>query len=169
MKVTLWPVVAALAVVATLTGCSATHAAGGSPGATPAHGGSSRAEVESVVACYRAHGDPGFADPVYDPGDGGWHFGESPADAPLSTRQACQHLFPSVSPSPPVSQAQFQALVRLAECIRQHGLPSWPDPNPQGQFPLPPSLPVKSQAGANALKACQRYLPSGGLDVIAAP
>jgi len=159
----------ATVVTAMVTGCSATHATGnGSASAASAHGGSSRGEVESIVACYRAHGDPGFADPVYDPSDGGWHFGESPSDAPLSTRQACQHLFPSVNPSPPVSRAQFQALVRLAQCIRQHGLPNWPDPNPQGEFPLPPSLIDKSQAEVNAFKACQRYIPSGGIDEVAA-
>lgn len=172
MRRTSFATVAALAFAATLTACSATHATSsgtGSASAAQAHGGSSRGEVESIVACYRAHGDPGFAGPVYDPGDGGWHFGESPADAPLSTRQACQHLFPSVNPSPPVPQAQFQALVRLAECIRQHGVPNWPDPNPQGQFPLPPPLLNKSDAQVNAVNACQRYVPSGGLNVVAAP
>lgn len=168
MRVT-FATVAAMAFAATLTGCSGTHAtSNGSASATQAHGGSSRGEVESIVACYRAHGDPGFADPVYDPGDGGWHFGESPADAPLSTRQACQHLFPSVSPSPPVSQARFQALVRLAQCIRQHGVPNWPDPNPQGEFPLPPPLMNKSPTKVNALNACQRYIPGGGIDEVAA-
>ena len=162
--------VAALAFAAMVTGCSATHATSGSGSASQAHGGSSRAEVESIVACYRAHGDRGFADPVYDPSDGGWHFGESPADAPLSTRQACQHLLPSVNPSPPVPQAQFQKLVKLAQCIRQHGLPNWPDPNPLGEFPLPPSLlGKKTEAQVNAVNACQRYIPSGGMNVVAAP
>jgi hypothetical protein len=163
---------AALTFVAALASCSVTHAvtdSGGSASPAQAGNGSARSEVEAIVACYRAHGDPSFADPVYDPSDGGWHFGQSPASAPLSTRQACQRLFPTGNPSPPVPQAQFQALVRLAECIRQHGVPTWPDPNPQGEYPLPPSLIDKSQAQVNALKACQRYIPSGGLDVIAAP
>ena len=161
---------AAVALAAALAGCSGAHTSangGASASGTPAHGGSPRSEVESVVACYRAHGDPSFADPVYDPSDGGWHFGESPASAPLATRQACQHLLPAVNPSPPVPQAQFQALVRLAECIRQHGVPNWPDPNPQGQFPLPHALLEKSRTQVDAVNACQRYIPSGGLDIVA--
>ena len=66
----------------------------------------------AIVTCYRAHGDPSFPDPVYDPSDGRWHFAISPGSAPASTQQACQHLFPSINASPPVPQAQFQQLVR---------------------------------------------------------
>ena len=86
----------------------------------------------------------------------------------MSTQQACQHLFPSGNASPPVPQAQFRQLVRLAQCIRQHGVPNWPDPDPQGQFPLPPPLLQKTPAGERAQSDCQRYVPSGGIDVHAA-
>jgi hypothetical protein len=91
------------------------------------------------------------------------------AIAPESTQQACQHLFPATAPSPPVPQAQFQKLLRFSHCVRTHGLSSWPDPNPQGEFPLPPTLMQKSPAQENAFKACQRYEPSGGVNVVAAP
>jgi hypothetical protein len=77
-------------------------------------------------------------------------------------------LFPTVNPSPPVPQAQFQQLVRLAECLRQHGVPNWPDPDPDGAFGLPPSLQQKTHAWARASQACQRYMPSEGLNVYAA-
>ena len=159
-----------LVLGAALTACSAgasTHTAASSPGRES--GASPDANIAAIVGCYRAHGDPSFPDPVYDPGDGRWHFAISPASAPVSTQQACQHLFPAVNPSPPVPQAQFQKLVRFSQCVRAHGLPSWPDPNPQGEFPLPQSLTQKSPAQEHAFKACQRYFPSGGLDVVAAP
>jgi hypothetical protein len=151
-----------------LAGCSA----GGSqpPAAATATAGTGApdASTEAIVLCYRAHGDPGFPDPVYDPGDGRWHFAVSPNTAPASTRQACQHLFPSVNPSPPVPQAEFQQLVRLAECIRQHGVPTWPDPDPDGAFGLPPSLQTKTPAYVRAAQACRRYEPSGGISAYAA-
>jgi hypothetical protein len=160
--------VACIALGLVLAACgSSAHPASSSTGQPP--GGSGRSETEAIVQCYRAHGDPGFPDPVYDPSDGRWHFAQSPGSAPLSTQQACQHLFPSTSPSPPVSQAQYQADIRFAECMRAHGVPNWPDPNPQGEFPLPPQLMQKTSAGRSARNACDRYLPSGGLDVIAAP
>lgn len=158
-----------LVLGAVLTACSAgasTHTAASSPGRES--GASPDANIAAIVQCYRAHGDPGFPGPVYDPGDGRWHFGTSPASAPVSTQRACQQLFPASTPSPPVPQAQFQKLVRLAQCIRQHGVANWPDPNVQGEFPLPQALMQKSAAQQHAFQACQRYFPSGGLDVVAA-
>jgi hypothetical protein len=157
-----------LAASVLLAACSSgagQHQAG-SPGTGSA--GSPDAQTAAIVQCYRAHGDPGFPDPVYDPGDGRWHFAVSPASAPQSTRQACQHLFPSAVVSPPVPQAQFRQLVRLAQCLRQHGVPTWPDPDPDGAFPLPPSLLTKTPAYVQAARACQRDMPSGGINVVAA-
>jgi hypothetical protein len=151
-----------------LAGCGTGH--GASRGTTAAAESSSSPDtaITAIVACYRAHGDPSFPDPVYDPGDGRWHFGTSPGSAPLATQHACQHLFPAASASPPVPQAEFQKLVKLAECLRAHGVPAWPDPDPDGSFPLPPSLQAKSPSWASAATACQQYFPSGGLNVHAA-
>jgi hypothetical protein len=143
-----------------LAGCSA--AAGKNTSASATSSSTPDDETMAIVTCYRAHGDPSFPDPVYDPGDGRWHFAISPGSAPASTQQACQHLFPSSNASPPVPQAQFQQLVRLAECIRQHGVPNWPDPDPDGSFPLPPSINPKDAAGQAAGVACKRFLPSSG-------
>ena len=143
-----------------LAGCSA--AAGGNTSASATSSSTPDDETMAIVNCYRAHGDASFPDPVYDPSDGRWNFAISPGSAPASTQQACQHLFPSSNASPPVPQAQFQQLGRLAECIRQHGVPNWPDPDPDGSFPLPPSINPKDAAGQAAGIACKRYLPSSG-------
>jgi len=153
-----------------LTGCSASHGASGRAAPAPGSPGSSSpdATTAEIVACYRAHGDPAFPDPVYDPGDGRWHFAVSPASAPLATQQACRRLFPAANASPPVPQAEFQRLVQLAECLRSHGVPTWPDPNPDGSFALPSSLLTKSPSWQSASAACQRYFPSQGLNVHAA-
>ncbi len=156
-----------LVAAALLAGCGSSGSAAGA-GTAPAGSGTPDGETMAIVTCYRTHGDPSFPDPVYDPGDGRWHFAVSPGSAPASTRQACQHLFPSGNASPPVPQARFQQLVRLAECLRQHGEPRWPDPDPDGSFGLPPSLLTKSPGYARATKACSRLIPSGGLDVHAA-
>jgi hypothetical protein len=164
-----WSVTAAVVGLGlALAACgSSGHPAAGSTGNTQDPSG--RSQLEAVVQCLRAHGVPNFPDPVYDPSDGRWHYADFRPGVPQSAEQACQHLDPSaVSQSPPVPQAQFQQLVRLAQCIRTHGEPTWPDPDPQGQFRLPPPLLNKSPAEENALKACQRYIPSGGLDVGAA-
>jgi hypothetical protein len=164
----IWLTAAAAAASIGLAACGSS----GSPAsgsASHARSSSDYARIEADVRCLRAHGVPDFPDPVYDPSDGWWHYADFRPAIPSSAQQACQHLDPSaVNPSPPVPQAQFQALVRLAQCIRQHGVPTWPDPTPQGQFRLPPQLLTKSPAQGNAIKACQRYIPSGGMDVGAA-
>jgi hypothetical protein len=167
--------VTALIALAALAACSSasgtiTSTAAGQAGARQSAQGPRNADYDStqaIITCYRQHGDPSAPDPTYDPSDGRWHL--DAGYVPDPTRRACQHLFPTANPSPPVPRAQFQALVRLAECIRQHGEPQWPDPNPAGQFPLPQSLQTKTQAEENALGACQRYIPSGGIDAIQAP
>jgi hypothetical protein len=161
---------AAVAVLAgiTLAGCSSGAGPAGSHGTGAAAQSSSSpdTEIAGIVACYRAHGDPSFPDPVYDPSDGRWHFAASPGSAPLSTQQACRHLFPQASASPPVPQAQFQQLVKYADCMRQHGVPNWPDPDPDGSFGVPSTLNLKTQVADQASGICQRYLPNGhGPDV----
>jgi len=154
---------ALLASGALLAGCGGNAGTASTPGAAAAR--TPDDATAAIVACYRAHGDPSFPDPVYDPSDGQWHFAVSPGTAPAATQQACQHLFPSGTASPPVPQARYQALVRLAECLRQHGVPNWPDPDPDGSYPLPPALLTKTPAFVRAGQACQRYWPSGGIDV----
>jgi hypothetical protein len=157
-----------LAAAMVLAGCGSSPGHAG--GAATAQRGSATPDDQTmaIVTCYRAHGDPSFPDPVYDPNDGRWHLAVSPGSAPASTQHACQHLFPSGNASPPVPQARFQQLVRLAQCLRQHGVPNWPDPDPDGSFPLPPSLLTKSPSWVQATQACSRLMPSGGLDVHAA-
>lgn len=162
-----------MALAAACAIAAAALAACGSAGSTSTHApsvssGQPDAEIQRIVQCYRAHGDPSFPDPVYDPSDGRWHFANSPGTAPESTQQACQHLFPTGNPSPPVPQTQFGKLVNLADCIRHHGVPNWPDPDPSGAFRLPPSLLNKSPAQEHAFAACQRYIPSGGINEVAA-
>jgi hypothetical protein len=156
--------IAAVVAGITLTGCGAAASAGAAARPTAEGSASPDAEIASIVACYRSHGDPSFPDPVYDPHDGRWHFGASPGGAPLSTQQACRHLFPQAVASPPVSQAEFQQLVKFAECMRAHGLTNWPDPDPDGSFGLPPSF-YKKAVEEQADNACQHLLPSGGLNV----
>ena len=166
-------VLGVLAAIAGLAGCGTAAGTGTTASSTAAASAPSPHNADydnalAIITCYRQHGDPSAPDPGYDPSDGHWHL--DAGNVPEATRRACQHLFPAANPSPPVPQAQFQALVRYAVCMRQHGVPNWPDPNPAGQFPLPPALLIKTVAAEHAGDACQRYVPGGGhIDVIAAP
>ena len=172
MRITRARTVPALLACAVMLAASAALAGCGAASRPPAGGtqaaGTADSSITTLIQCYRQHGDPAFPDPTYDPSDGRWHFAVSPNSAPASTRAACQRLMPNMTASPPVPQAQFQQLVRLAECIRQHGVPAWPDPDPDGAYGLPRSLQQKTPAFARAATACQRLMPSGGLNVYAA-
>lgn len=157
-------VIASIVIAVLLAGCStrSTPRPAGSPGSASRGGGS----VAAVVQCFRAHGMPDFPDPVYDPGDGRWHFAISPASVPPSTRQACQSLFPAAPPSPDLPQAAFQQLVRFAQCMRTNSVPDWPDPSPDGAFHLNARLWSLGKHGgvSQAMQAC--HVPAGGLDVL---
>jgi hypothetical protein len=57
----------------------------------------------------------------------------------------------------------YQKALAYAQCIRAHGIPSYPDPNSQGQFIIqngssaPPSVSAAVVNAAN--QACQKLLP----------
>ena len=117
----------------------------------------------------RTHGEPGWPDPN---SQGGFDFhGTSGVDFNSSTytsaTKACQHLLPNGGQ---VTQAQLQqgltAALKYAQCMRTHGLPTFPDPTmsaggsgismgpPSGISPNSPQL----QA---AQKACRSLQPGG--------
>jgi len=84
--------------------------------------------------CMRANGVPSFPDP--EPG-GGLRFtipaGMSPSTPAYRAAQAkCRPLLPVGEPGPgsathPTAQT-LAKLVRIAECMRRHGVPQFPDP-----------------------------------------
>jgi hypothetical protein len=112
----------ALAVVciAAATACGS----GGSADATATGAGSS-ADVQ-FARCMRAHGVPGFPDPL--PGGGFPRVGaQSPASRTAQT--ACIHLLRAgsgVHRAP--TSAELAAALRYARCMRAHGVPEFPDP-----------------------------------------
>jgi hypothetical protein len=58
----------------------------------------------------------------------------------------------------------YQKAVAYAQCMRSHGLPSFPDPNSQGQFPpiQEGRNGVSQQAVQSAQNACRHLQPGGG-------
>jgi hypothetical protein len=83
--------------------------------------------------------------------------------------EACQEFAPGANRSGgPISDEDLNRLRQMAQCIRDHGFPNWPDPDANG------STEVDSNAvGANpddpafqkAMQQCEKYRPprpSGG-------
>jgi hypothetical protein len=129
------------AAVLALAGC------GGSPSSTSGSpNASSSPSAVAYSACMRSHGVPNFP----DPGSGGQVPKADPQQLGVSsallqaTEQACQHLIPATGStaeqqqetqcsmagncSQAVVQKWMSGLRTLAQCLRTHGEPNWPDP-----------------------------------------
>lgn len=112
--------------------------------------------------CIRHHGVPSFPDPEAN-ADGiqiPVSLAENPSPAFRSAMQACKYLMAAGGSPPVASASQKVAAVRLAQCMREHGVPNYPDPTYQDGQEIPPSIadpainPASPAFGA-ASKKCQ--------------
>jgi hypothetical protein len=63
-----------------------------------------------------------------------------------------------------LSTQEIQARLALARCIRAHGVPNFPDPNPTtGEVTPPPGLSKTSPSILAAIKACPSQAQAAGL------
>jgi hypothetical protein len=119
------------------------------------------ADFSQMISCFRAHGLPDFPDPVYDPGDGRWHFADHSPALTAQVRQACASVMPQATLASPIPTAQLNDLLQYARCLREHGLTDWPDPAVDGAFHT--SIDPKTDPRARtAMDSCERYLASSG-------
>jgi hypothetical protein len=157
----------ATAVLAMLTAaCSGSGSGSSSTGSGGSPNASSSPSAVAYSACMRSHGVPNFP----DPGSGGQVPKADPQQLAVSTsqlqaaQQACQHLIPATGStaeqqqetqctmagdcSQAVVQQWMSGLRTLAQCLRSHGEPNWPDPiiSSQGGHPAGPHFPY-DQAG----------------------
>lgn len=142
-------------------------------------GGSSQAAASTANAahvwhlaaqCVRDHGQSTFPDPSID-SSGHAHFPPGTQDPPQSVMDACQHILNQLPASErqPVSGSQNDPamMLRFAQCMREHGISDWPDPDSSGAFHFPPSLAGNLKTGPrwqsirSAWTACDHYNPSG--------
>jgi hypothetical protein len=155
---------AAVAAAALLTAACSAPSAGGGRTASTTESAAYRANI-AFAQCMRTHGVPDFPDP--QPGSNfavsGAPVGaaaETPSGAAYLT---CQHLLPngSSSGSSSVSTQELAEGVALAQCLRSHGEPSFPDPtvvNGGLSFDFTGVSTSQFQAAVNA---CRSVTPAG--------
>jgi hypothetical protein len=168
--------VAALMATAVLALLAAACSGTGSTGSGDSPSGSTSASVLAFSRCMRSHGVPNFPDPVDE--------ADLPKISPeilgVSSSQfnaaedACRNLLPTgeisgnsrgISASvercivggvcsPAVTHWLQDKELKYAQCMRSHGLPSWPDPSTDAQgrlsFAVPPAWaarPPEPQSG----------------------
>ena len=166
--IALAPVVALVAALA--AGCSSTN----HPGAAASPSANDEAAALSVgrefAQCARQHGKPDFPDPAIQ--EGVLAFPGASKEDQIAVQDACASILQRVPASmvhrPRMPSAQELAGLRqFSACMRQHGIPEWPDPTADGSFPLegtPLLAEGKSQRVLDARHVCDQYF-SGGINV----
>jgi hypothetical protein len=122
----------------------------------------SSTQLHGAVAfarCMRAHGVQNFPDP-----DSHGNFPPLSQQAlavskqtSLTAQQACEHLLLSSggNATPQQRQQRIAFGVKVAQCLRAHGYPNFPDPTGQGQE-LPPGLDPNSPQFQTTEAACEK-------------
>lgn len=156
----------------TAISCLVMLAACGSSGSHKPSGSAGEAAGIKFADCMRAHGVPNFPDPTKGPGGEGISITMSPGSATLTVggipfsgpafqaaKERCK-LFGGGSRPPAVSESQKLAEFHFAQCMRKHGVPSFPDPVfPAGggiERPDVPGLSRDSPAVKHAASVCNR-------------
>jgi hypothetical protein len=165
-----------VALPAAACGASAPHRTGRSS-AQASHASAATDSTSSKLLafsrCVRRHGVPNFPDP-----QGGATNTKFPSAQQLGVsdsvltgaEQHCAHLLPPGRDDQfPAAELQvlLTGMLRFSKCMRQHGVPNWPDPstNSDGQplFQLSVSgisrQEAHSQRITNAERKCQKLLP----------
>jgi hypothetical protein len=170
--------VRALALLGVTGLALAASACGGSSGATPRGSTSASSSRDPVAwsACMRSHGVPNFPDPGstgqirLDPRK----LAESgiDVDSPRFKRaaRACLRLQPkgARATARQPTAAQQQAMLRFARCMRSHGVPNFPDPQPGGALDLAQKVAAPNSPQFKATEhACRNFVP--GAPIPAAP
>ncbi len=153
---------------ATALGLAATGCAAGGPtptsAAPPAPRAGTTPSAVGYSACVRAHGYPRFPDPAgSSAGVPEVPKGVDPSSARFKTaHRACRSLLPPGATTTNASDPHEQeALLALARCMRSHGVPAFPDPDPNGGTVqrMPPTVDTHSPAFATAQQKCRKLVP----------
>ncbi|MEU4248001.1 hypothetical protein AB0F15_11360 [Amycolatopsis sp. NPDC026612] len=164
----------AAVVLLVLAGCQS--ASPGTPGAPSTTAGSP--DLASLgreySQCVRDHGVPAYPDMVVIgghltlPDNAEGDAGSSALRAAPAAQQACQPILarlPAEAQKENAPSAQDrEKLLEFARCLRQNGIPEWPDPRADGSFPIagtPLADETKSARMQTATQACKQFWDKG--------
>ncbi len=120
-----------VAVLLVAAGCVLALAACGSSSNPSSASSSSSNESAGIryADCMRSHGVSNFPDPGGGGGGIKIPIGSAQAPAFQSAQSACSKLMPGPGPlKGPASESRKLAMLKLAQCMRAHGLTTFPDP-----------------------------------------
>jgi hypothetical protein len=167
---------AAMAALLGFAGLAAACGGSHSPGVAGSGSNSSSgvlAQGVTYARCMRSHGVSDFPDPTLGQGgnvtfqiNGGAGSDLNPNNPTFTAaKQACRTLLPGREQAPPVPSGKLAAEVKWAQCLRSHGVPTFPDPNAQGAFDSS-RFDDSSPAFQAASSACKSFEPSGQITAV---
>jgi hypothetical protein len=132
--------------------------------------------VRQYGQCMRDHGVARFRDGTLEHGRltrAGAPDGSVTEEQMQAATEACQHISDQLpasvlAPEPPPSAAELEQMAKFSDCVRQHGLPDWPDPDSRGAFKLTDPTVVKSDKFQAAQAACKGHY-DGGIKIDSGP
>jgi hypothetical protein len=159
-----------VSVTLAAVGCAISFAACGSSSKPNGASNPGRNGFVAFSVCMRSHGVPNFPDPS---NGGGIKIGPATGINPRTpafqaAQKTCFKLLPGGGP-PPASPSEERKMLKLAQCMRAHGLTGFPDPTiaqnggpPSGpaivlngyEFKLTAGLNPQSPAFQHAMTAC---------------
>lgn len=153
-------VLVAAAVALTISACGGSSSDDTGSAASPAGAPDSETAVE-FSECMRENGVPEFPDPeegrfkiIGKPGGGGL----DPSSPQFQEAQeACQQYAPQMSKGGAPSEEMKEGILEMAECMRENGIPDFPDPDFSGggfQLKLPQGVDPESPQFKEAQEAC---------------
>jgi hypothetical protein len=89
----------------------------------------------AYAQCMRDNGFTEFEDPTPD---GDLRIRVTPESAPRfqAAGEACRDLAPEGFRDEDISPEDLEALIKLSQCVRDNGVPNFPDPDADGRFDL---------------------------------
>jgi hypothetical protein len=114
--------------------------------------------------CMRAHGATHFPDPGSQGGLNGGPPSKTETQSPrfISAFNICRKMLPNGGPppGPGFTEGQLVQMVAKVQCLRQHGFPNLPDPDPNGdnigRGTSPAGWNPYAPAAINAMKTCAK-------------
>jgi hypothetical protein len=147
----------------------------GSPAATrPSPSVSALQVYRQFAQCVRQHGHPDFPDPSVDSQG---NMSPPPAWVALSKDDpaiaTCGSILGRLPGNNRTAPPDLVTLRLLAKCMRDHDITDWPDPAPDGSFPLSTTQygrrwsysPMAQQLLSVMNGPCKQYVPDGGFHV----
>jgi hypothetical protein len=145
----------------------------GTGSSSGSHTSSTHAKAVKFAECMRANGVSAFPDPdasgrLTIDGVANGSSVDTGSAAFEQALSACKHLEPPGFTGSKVTPQQRTARLEFAQCVRENGVPDFPDPTPNGPLVDTNRIPSTATAGGMsilnaAMQKCSRYASAAGV------